>query len=567
MHKKIYISILKVIFLAILIYTRVYHLDWGLPFPFHPDERNMAVALQQLSCPNFPVDCLNPHFFAYGQFPLYIGFILITFYHAINHLATSISFDEAVMALRTISAACSILTILVIGEIFSLIVSTWRMKSSLIWSTLLLLVFSPGLIQFAHFGTTESLLMLCYVSILYVCILYVQEKVPEKNAYLLLGIITGIAVGVKVSSLFFLALPIWIILSKSAKEKQPLVGLFFIIIQLVFITFFVSFLVSPQNLISFADFISSMRYESSVATGQAKVFYTKQFEDAIPFVFQLSRIFPFVLGPFSYVTVALGFLFLPRKKETKIIRLAIVFFLIFNVGLYTKWTRFMAPVLPLLLLVGMLFISYLIEKVRQVPKVFYIFIIFLCIVPGFAFLSIYQKPDIRQTATNWIEANIPENALILQESGNVVDLPLSSSTIRSKSLQLNSIDFYGLADNPTSQMILLQAVDQAQYIIVPSRRVFANYTCALPSALPKFFDGYTAQHCQKLGNQFHALSEYYKKLFNGSSGFKEVARFTSYPTLTLLGKTVYVQDDEKAEETWTVFDHPVVRIYKKIPSD
>ena len=39
--------------------------------------------------------------------------------------------------------------------------------------------------------------------------------------------------------------------------------------------------------------------------------------------------------------------------------------------------------------------------------------------------------------------------------------------------------------------------------------------------------------------------------------------FSSYPGLTL-GPFNLVFPDEDAEETFTVFDHPVIRIYKKI---
>jgi hypothetical protein len=43
------LPILIVLFL-ILIYTRFVNIGWGLPYPMHPDERNMAVAVQNLNC-------------------------------------------------------------------------------------------------------------------------------------------------------------------------------------------------------------------------------------------------------------------------------------------------------------------------------------------------------------------------------------------------------------------------------------------------------------------------------------------------------------------------------------
>ena len=49
-----------------------YNLNWGAPFYFHPDERNIASSIVQLKFP----DNLNPNFFAYGAFPIYLIFIL-----------------------------------------------------------------------------------------------------------------------------------------------------------------------------------------------------------------------------------------------------------------------------------------------------------------------------------------------------------------------------------------------------------------------------------------------------------------------------------------------------------
>jgi hypothetical protein len=52
-------------------------------------------------------------------------------------------------------------------------------------------------------------------------------------------------------------------------------------------------------------------------------------------------------------------------------------------------------------------------------------------------------------------------------------------------------------------------------------------------------------------------------LFDGKLGFKKVAEFSSYPTIKLFNRKIFEFKDEEAEETWTVFDHPVIRVYKK----
>ncbi len=51
----------------------------------------------------------------------------------------------------------------------------------------------------------------------------------------------------------------------------------------------------------------------------------------------------------------------------------------------------------------------------------------------------------------------------------------------------------------------------------------------------------------------------WKGLQDGTLGFKQVATFTSYPQLGPI-----TLNDERTEETFTVFDHPTIRIYKNL---
>ena len=49
--------------------VRLVGLQWDQRHFFHPDERAIAMAVERLS---FSPLQLNPHFFAYGSFPLYV---------------------------------------------------------------------------------------------------------------------------------------------------------------------------------------------------------------------------------------------------------------------------------------------------------------------------------------------------------------------------------------------------------------------------------------------------------------------------------------------------------------
>jgi hypothetical protein len=113
---------------------------------------------------------------------------------------------------------------------------------------------------------------------------------------------------------------------------------------------------------------------------------------------------------------------------------------------------------------------------------------------------------------------------------------------------------------------LLQNIRAADYIIVPSRRVFANQSCALPDDFVHIlsFDRLSLSRCKAINQEFPVSSGYYSQLFSGNLSFEKVAEFTAYPQISIGGIIIWRMPDEEAEETWSVFDHPTIRIYKRI---
>ncbi len=511
----ILIIIIWLLVVCLLVYSRFVNLGWGFPYPMHPDERNMANALQQLQC-GFPIrqlaDCFNPHFFAYGQFPLYLGYLLIWAVRGFRDFGIIIiSFEEAVVSLRAISAMASIINVSVLVKIISLIL---KKKQTLL--IVLILTFSPFFIQFSHFGTTESLLMLFYSLIVYFSIRLLERHTTYQVVWL--SLVSGLTVATKISSIIFIAVPLITILSnlRSWDRYKNLIrfGLLTTILMILF---------SPHNLINFHDFFSSIKYESDVATGKALVFYTRQFFNTVPVWFQLEKVFPYVLGWPIFILGILGFLRLSwGDKKINLLRFAILVYFIPNAFLYAKWTRFMSPVFPLMLVFAILFL----EKIKVI-KIIKIIIVIIAILPGLTYLSIYQNRDVRFQASEWIYKNISNNSYVLSETANVVDIPISNGL---NNYNVVSFNFYDLDESSGLQSELKEHLKKSDYIFVPSRRLFANH--------PR--------------DKYPLLNDYYDKLFSGKSGFEKVAEFSSG------------LNDEQAEETWTVFDHPVIRIYKKV---
>ena len=465
-----------VIFLfAIAVFTRFINLNWGHGYFFHPDENNMASALSQLSWQNF-----NPHFFAYGQFPLYLGFFLLKLFWLPNN------FPNSILVLRVISAICSLAYIFILYRLYP--------KKNF----LLLLIFTPGLIQLAHFGTTESLLNLIFA--LEVLLAFRINKNPSSALnYIFSALFLGIGLATKISAIIFV-IPFLIV-------NRKLIGL--ILVPLLSLVFAILF--SPYNLLALPDFISSMKYETAVATGKLAVFYTQQFVGSAPYLFQLTKIFPYSSGVFVFILGLCGFIFLKLNKKTLIVAIPCLVYFIYFGQVFTKWSRFMSPLFFVFPLLATIFISKI--KNQFLNK----FLLLISIVPGILFLKMYFESDIRVQASSWINQNISANSTVLSESGNVMNLPLNTNN-----LNVNNFDFYNYQPEGLNNQI-----SQSNYIFVPSRRVFKN--------------GFA--------------TEYYQKLFNGSLGFSEIKKFTPNYDFLL--------DSENAEETWSVFDHPTIRIFKK----
>ncbi len=527
---KIKLAFPFIIVVLLLIFTRFVNVTWGLPYPFHPDERNMANAAQNLSCPNL-VDlknCFNPRFFAYGQFPLYLGHALIGLMKFFNgNLGAAVSFEEAAIALRLISVFASIFTSFFGYRILQRVFFKDQKINPFI---VLLFVFSPGLIQFAHFGTTESLLILFFTWLVYESLLYLNNLITPRHFTFIVSLVAGVAVATKVSSLIFLAIPLGAFIANLRKEAKKLFK-FTTLFLLLFILFAAIF--SPHNIISFNEAASTIRYESNVALGKVDVFYTRQFKDSIPVVFQFFKIFPYALGIPTLLFFLVGYFILPRNQNFNFLRYSFLIYFLPAAFVYAKWTRFMAPIFPLMILFSALTLYRLYSK-----KLLFYLTLFVLLIPGIAFLSIYTNQDVRYKASDWIYQKIPAKSYILSETANVVDLPVGTVGIN---YNYTPFDFYDLEDNPKLQDQLQNHLQDVNYILIPSRRLFMN-------ANPKYYP---------------ELTNYYQKLFSGDLGFKKVVEFSSYPRIELFGKILLEFPDEQAEETFTVFDHPVIRVYKK----
>ncbi|MFA5827809.1 MAG: hypothetical protein WC841_00400 [Candidatus Shapirobacteria bacterium] len=513
-----------VVLIFLLFFTRFIKLDWGNGYYFHPDENNMASAISRLS-----PGSLDPKFYAYGQFPLFLAFYSFRFYSLLlwNILPDHLTFSQSILTLRFWSAIFSTLSVLV----FYLISKKITPKKYFSEIFAILLIFSPGLIQFSHFGTTESILIFVLAINTLLGLLILDSKgIRLVNLVIASSLINAAGLATKITSVILIGpvLLALLLLFIRSRNKVPIILLtqLFTIITIVLYAAF-----SPFNIVSRKEFLSTMGYETAVATGKIPVFYTSQFIGTRPYIYQFIHIFPYVNGLPVFLIAILGIILFIKKfpkpidqKYKWLIVLATPLIYFLYVGqLYTKWTRFMSPIF----FIFPLLTAYFISSLR--PNGLKIIFTLICVIPGFVFLYRYLQKDIRVTASEWVDKNIPEKSIVLSEAGNVINFPMGTT----RGYDINNFDFYKLDEDPNLPPKLTDLVSDADYIFVPSRRIFKN----------------------QYGPRFPHSDKYYRRLFSGALGFRLIKTFPA---------DLVILNPENAEETWTVFDRPVIRIFQKV---
>lgn len=158
-----------------------------------------------------------------------------------------------------------------------------------------------------------------------------------------------------------------------------------------------------------------------------------------------------------------------------------------------------------------------------------------------AFSTIYDRPNSRIAASRWLYNNIPAGSTLANEHWDDW-LPiggLDGKTAYGDRGMFKSVEMKNYEDDTPAKLDQTVAnLTQADYLVLSSNRLYGS--------IPR------------LPMRYPLMSRYYTMLFSGALGFEQIAEFTSYPTF--LGISI---PDQAAEESFTVYDHARVQIFKK----
>jgi hypothetical protein len=519
--QKYYHSLVLIIIFSLAAYLRFTHLNWDQGLALHPDERNIAAAVTRLNWPT----TTDPEFYVYNGLPLFLADISSQIISCLtNNIRWQTDYGKINLITRSYSALFSLLSVLFFYLIAQKI---FKKKISLLLT--FLASTTVALIQHAHFGVTESLLLLELLILSWLSIRLIKEK--SQWLLLAMAIILGNSLATKSSALAFAIIPIVVILMIYPLSLKTIFKLiiFFSITTLVF------YILSPHTFYHFQQFLLTMRYEQAIASGQQQIFYTMQFIDTKPYLFQIKTLvwqssLPLLL------TAGWGFcLFLKNRQKYRVLwpfMLFSVLYFLYVGTWHAKFNRYLIPVIPaLILLTGLTLDQF---KNHRLKKILIVILLLTHALWAWAFMHIYQTEHIRITASRWIENNVSEQSVILHEERDERLPVILNKTINYQYLLL---ELYQV-DNLEKIYKLSEQLSKGDYLIIASQRLY---------------------HPISKSNKHPYTNNYYQLLFAEQLGYQKIVEFSSDPNLF----GIKIKDDG-VEETFKVFDHPTIYIFKNI---
>ncbi|HET6313044.1 MAG TPA: DUF2298 domain-containing protein [Chloroflexia bacterium] len=310
--------------------------------------------------------------------------------------------------------------------------------------------------------------------------------------------------------------------------------------------------------------------EARVQGGIAYVPFTLQYIGTVPVVYQLEQMVYWGIGLVPGLMTVLGFVaglwHALRRRPAELLLMAAAIPYFFTITpILTKWMRYMLPLVPIFCLFGAAFLvrgtiwarkrfvaadgvnarsaaGRLVRVQRAVFPALIVLSIGWAFLWAVAFMNIYTQPHSRIQASEWIHNNVPREATISYEDWDDA-LPLSLPPIagRDRSGYPVSIRMTLYDSKPPEAGVeqIKTWLRQLDYIIITSNKQYRS--------IPRLLWAYPAQ------------TKYYELLFAEKLGFVRV--HTTQVSPELLGIKI---NDQPADESFTVYDHPRVDVFKKV---
>jgi hypothetical protein len=514
---------------------------------------------------------LNPYnagydFFVYGTLPLKIVKFASTY---INF--DKFSYNNVTLVGRLLSAIVDIGVVLIIFKVGQ---KTLGKLTGILSSFLYAISTLP--IQLSHFYAVDPYLVFFTTFSFYLLVLLIEGEINTtrriKTAIgysLLLGVCFGLALASKISALLFTPVVLLGLAFMFLKKRDVLQTATYLL--LIIISTYLSFrLVDPRafsdanflNAKLNANFISNITQLKSFSNPNSLFPPSVQWIKTKPLLFPFKNIILWGLGlPLGIIATAaviytltkilFSLKHLKKLKDEQIYKTLIIFWILslfFYQGTqFVKTMRYFYPIYPFLAIVSADYLLIFSKKAKQIIKSrFFLFTIYsitllLLLIWPLSFVSIYSRPHTRVSASKWIYENIPPGSTLSCEHWDDC-LPLSLEGKSHSLYEIETLELYN-PDTQTKWVKINKQLENIDYLILSSNRLWES--------IPK------------VPERYPVASEFYKNLFSSELQFTKIAEFASYPTLKIGYWKLKIPDD-RAEEAFSVYDHPKVIIFKQI---
>jgi YYY domain-containing protein len=570
-------------------FLRFSGLRWDENHHLHPDERFLSTVTNDLKWPenfqdyfNPDVSTLSPYsnpnmgLYVYGMLPVYI--VKWTAIHVNKD-----NYDQITLVGRALSGLFDL------GAIFLLFLigkKLYGKKIGLLAAALL--SFSVLNIQLSHFYTVDT-----FANLFILATIYFLLRAFESGRwieYALTGLMFGFGLASKVS-VFTLVVPILVIAGFDFYRRMQEQDIRSVIEHTLTrtLTIFVIALLTFRILqpIAFAGpgfwnwtlnqkWVDDIVEQQKITAGQTDLPWVQQWTGR-SIAFPLYNIvlwgmgLPLGLASFAGLAWAAYELIRQHRMEHLVPVTYVGVTFIYHAITFIKFMRYFLPIYPFLILLAAYLIARLwessmvpaqqvltslesessrknwIERTRRVllsrPLVLGLtaFLLTGTLLYALAFHSIYTRSNTRIAASRWMQKNIPAGSTLANEHwddwlpiGGVDGISSYGDSGLFKAVEMKNYE----DDTPDKLNWMVDNLTQADYIILSSNRLY--------DSIPR------------LPMRYPLTIRYYQLLFSGKLGYERVQDFTSYPSL--FGIQI---PDQSAEESFSVYDHPRVQIFKK----
>ncbi len=558
----------NVIVLAICVVGLFFRLvgnNWDQGWHLHPDERFLTMVgmdveipssfdryLDQRSSSFNPVN-KNHTFYVYGTLPVFLNKVLARFLFNDTYALFNLQG-------RVLSGCADFVVVLIVYALCKLGEKRLKFKTSVKYIAAFLYAISVLPIQLSHFYTVDTFLNLfCWMS-LYFAIKYLNTSqngtryTLHATRYVCLsGLSLGLAFACKISAIYITPLIGALIALRLYKTKKSFLTQIVLLSVFIFSCYGALRLGSPYyfETNNFFNPEISKTFTNNIKT--LKSFENPQglYPPSVQWLsksvsFQLINLTFFGVGPVYFVCILLGIFLLFKKRNVSVLVsvLWVIVFTAYQSVQFSKNMRYMFFVYPFLACFAGVGLSYVFNIINSLSSFLRYTLCVVCCVGillwPLAFMSIYTKDHSRVEASQWIYSNVPAHSSLSYEYWDD-PLPLAVQDPASRNFSLQEIHIFD-PDTKEKWDIIDSQLKRTDYYVMSSNRGWGS----IP-AVPK---------------QYPIASRFYNDMLHHKNGFVLLKEFTSYPSLRYLGIPIDFPD-QWADESFTVYDHPMVKIFKK----